>query len=870
MKTDIKQLIDIIKNSNIDELYLRYIGVDTTQKGNVPCPIHGGKDKNFQFDLNKRIYTCYSHGCVSGADIIELCRIYEHFEKPIEAILFLANKYNISLPFTKNKNKKSNNIPNNVKNIYIKKKDINNYIEEKKQEAFRNDDIELAFKFECMTDKDKRKYYLDNNIKIKSMLEKQNYSSYKADLNISIDKYIDENLEGVKKAIRYVTEGQNVLMIAPTGSGKTYSIINTLKELDIKALFIFPNSANVQQAMVEYNIAGAYDKIPTKHALGESNLVAMTWDKTEQLLKEDLSEYIIVIDEIHQTYTDAFRSKAIKSLNNITNKCRGRLDITATPSKLEFEIYNHVIEYKQKIQTEYNVKLYNKINVGKVIEILNNSNNAMLLKDSISTLNYISKKVNKKSGVVISDTKDTSKLYDRIVSYSDMEGYEVLLNTSVITAGVNINNPNVTDIIVIGEKDIGKIKQYVARVRGAKSINVHIFNSYKTTNEDSKVYSVEWCINENIKDVESLKDIYNKASKKDLPFKALGIDISPINIKNIDSNIYYDKKDMCYKTDKLYIKSNAYNNYYQTRTIDSFKVLLEEYFNKIEIVKTEKEAEKVEEEIKEHEEAIKEFKRSAIEQLEGHKKYLVGYSEIKKSMTSSNLLKYHYDMRIDNNICLKHYMEHDLYSLIINNNCRKTIDLFSDFVLDNSYSIDLSWKLATMSDEKRNLFFAQINTTIYREIKEKYANSLINDDNIGTYTYNYINSMFGVGTSYTEEHLEALNIDLQTFLATKEKLTIKKIRLILRSIFVIECNRFRGVPGLPYKYYKNILPSPVTDKKMIRVYTIKKHIDIEDIKKELGLMDNDLSIEHLVEARINKLLNTVDETDKEVLLEGLI
>ncbi|UUV16787.1 hypothetical protein [Clostridioides difficile] len=384
------------------------------------------------------------------------------------------------------------------------------------------------------------------------------------------------------------------------------------------------------------------------------------------------------------------------------------------------------------------------------------------------------------------------------------------------------------------------------------------------------MYSVEWCINENIKDVESLTNIYNKASKRDLPFKAIGIDISPINIKNIDSNIYYDKKDMCYKTDKLYIKSNAYNNYYQTRTIDSFKVLLEEYFNKIEILETEKETKNIEEEIKEHEEAIKEFKKSAIEQLEGHKKYLVGYSEIKKSMTSSNLLKYHHDMRIDNNICLKHYMEHDLYRLIINNNCRKTIDLFSDFVLDNSYSIDLSWKLATMSDEKRNLFFEQINTTIYRKINKKYANSLLNDDNIGTYTYNYINFNFGVGTSYTKEHLEALAVDLQTFLATKKKLTIKKISLILQSIFVIECKRFRGVTGLPYKYYKNILPNPVTDKKMIRVYTIKKHIDIEDIKKELGLMDSDLSLEHLVEARINKLLNTVDETDKEVLLEGLV
>ncbi|MFL8672045.1 DEAD/DEAH box helicase, partial [Clostridioides difficile] len=828
MKIDIKQLIDIIKNANIDELYLRDIGVDTTQKGNVPCPIHGGKDKNFQFDLNKRIYTCYSHNCVVGADIIELCRTYEHFEKPIEAILFLANKYNVPLPFTKNKTntKKINNAP---KNIYIKKKDINSFIEEKKQEAFKNNDIELAFEFECMTDKDKRKYYLDNNIKIKSMLEKQNYSSYRADSIIDVDKYISENLKGIRQAIECTTEGENVLMVAPTGSGKTYSIINTLKELDIKALFIFPNSANVQQAIVEYNIAGAYDKIPTKHALKDNNLVAMTWDKTEQLLNEDLSEYIIVIDEIHQTYTDAFRSKAIKSLNNITNKCRGRLDITATPSKLEFEIYNKVIEYKQNIQTEYKVKLYNKINIGKVIEILNNSNNAMLLKDSISTLNYISKKVNKKSGVVISDTKDTSKLYDRIVSYSDMEGYEVLLNTSVIVAGVNINNPNITDIVIIGEKDIGKIKQYVARARGAKSINVHIFNSYKTTNEDSNVYSVEWCINENIKDVESLTNIYNKASKRDLPFKAIGIDISPINIKNIDSNIYYDKKDMCYKTDKLYIKSNAYNNYYQTRAIDSFKVLLEEYFNKIEIIETEKETKKIEEEIKEHEEAIKEFKKSAIEQLEGHKKYLVGYSEIKKSMTSSNLLKYHHDMRIDNNICLKHYMEHDLYSLIINNNCRKTIDLFSGFVLDNSYSIDLAWKLATMGNKGRWSIFDKINKLIYRELKEQYPN-FVNDELIGTVVYDYIIKRFGIGTNYTKIHLQELSKDLQILTGAKKMKTTETVGTILNNIFVISSKNYRNVAPLEMCFYKYIYPMGATDnKKVTRINKIERYITLNDI-----------------------------------------
>ncbi|MGO0943678.1 DEAD/DEAH box helicase [Clostridioides difficile] len=42
---------------------------------------------------------------------------------------------------------------------------------------------------------------------------------------------MSENLKGIRQAIECTTEGENVLMVAPTGSGKTYSIINTLKEL---------------------------------------------------------------------------------------------------------------------------------------------------------------------------------------------------------------------------------------------------------------------------------------------------------------------------------------------------------------------------------------------------------------------------------------------------------------------------------------------------------------------------------------------------------------------------------------------------------------------------------------------------------------
>ncbi|MFA8976483.1 DEAD/DEAH box helicase family protein, partial [Clostridioides difficile] len=231
--------------------------------------------------------------------------------------------------------------------------------------------------------------------------EKENYSEFNRHEIYEIKKYIDEKPLGIRTAIANADNGGKTLFIAPTGAGKSYSFINTLKKLKTKALFILPNASNVEQAMHEYNIAGAYDKIPAKQALEGNNLVVMTWDKTEQLISADLSEYIIVVDEIHQTYTDAYRGKAIKNLNNIMTKCKGRIDITATPSKLEFEIYDYIIEYTQKQKTKYDVKLYSDFdnkNFTEIINIINKSKNSAMLMNDISTLEFIKDSVSKNAG----------------------------------------------------------------------------------------------------------------------------------------------------------------------------------------------------------------------------------------------------------------------------------------------------------------------------------------------------------------------------------------------------------------------------------------------------------------------------------------
>ncbi|MDY5211100.1 DEAD/DEAH box helicase family protein, partial [Intestinibacter sp.] len=116
-----------------------------------------------------------------------------------------------------------------------------------------------------------------------SLLESINYSNYNPNAVIKINKYISESEGFLRLPLIRAIQGQKTLLISPTGSGKTYSIINMLKEVDnlgeIKSIFIVPNSINVEQIKVEYEVPGAWGDIPVLPELEKGNVIVMTWDK---------------------------------------------------------------------------------------------------------------------------------------------------------------------------------------------------------------------------------------------------------------------------------------------------------------------------------------------------------------------------------------------------------------------------------------------------------------------------------------------------------------------------------------------------------------------------------------------------------------
>lgn len=689
-----------------------------------------------------------------------------------------------------------------------------------------------------------------------------NHAKYEANKIININKYISEFNSGVINAIAGAKGGETHLLIAPTGSGKTYSIINILKQFDYKAIFILPNSANVEQAMHEYDIQGAYDNLCPLNAINNGNVVVMTWDKVSKLTEADLSDHIIIIDEIHQTYTDTYRKKAIKGLYDVCKKFKGRIDITATPNKLNFEIYDYITEYKQNSQIKYNVKLYNGTDTKAIIDILNKSNNGAFLMNDTKELKYISCMLNKKSDVITADTKVNSKLYDEIMTKSHMGDFEALLNTTTIVAGVNIKNPNISDIILVGIKDIGTIKQYVARFRELETVNVHIFNDYK---EECKIYDVEWLVSENIKKASILKDAYNLVCNGNTEFSTLGLNINPINL---DTNIYFNKNTNSYEVDTIYIKSQVYKKYYNSRTLENFKYLLEEYFNDIEIIYDLKICEETLKDKTMYKHDLKKAKEEAISELEKHKNILVGYDEIKKNKRSYKLMEYQSANQLSMDQVQKEYLKHGIHDLILNNSLKSMINLYSKYVLDNQFSTDLAWTLAKRKNNKK--IFAQINTIIYDELKQEFPNAFKNDYSLEVRIYEWLINEFKEGMSYTQEHLEHLSEALKITFGDNWSLSTKKISALLNQIYNIDRVKINlSVADKNYNFYKNILPGSATTKKRIDAYTIKSRIELSDIKKELAVTSSDFSLEYSIHKRKTKILNQLDKDVKEILLEGV-
>ena len=342
-------------------------------------------------------------------------------------MIFLADKYNIKI----SQKYKSNNLTEaEKKELELKQKKE----EEKKRalwklniaykEALDIKNLDLALRLSFLYDRIKEDGEYED-----SEIEKINYSNYYSNQRFKVNKYISENPQGVRDSIKRAYDGENIAFFSPTGSGKTHIFADICKDDNIKVLVILPLQSNVEQFVQDFPwFWGVWGKKSIHKVMKEkATKVVMTWNKAAQLAQNkeiDLSEFIIIADEIHQTYIDIFRGDVISGFYRLCKKVRGRIDVTATPNKLDFSTYNQIVEYVQKIQTDYNVKVYDhetqSMSISKAIEIANKSEKFAILMNDTKSLNFILENVNKKCTVINSDNKDHNELYAKIIDDSSI------------------------------------------------------------------------------------------------------------------------------------------------------------------------------------------------------------------------------------------------------------------------------------------------------------------------------------------------------------------------------------------------------------------------------------------------------------------
>lgn len=320
---------------------------------------------------------------------------------------------------------------------------------------------------------------------------------------LKVDKYLSEV---ILEVIDNVKNNKTIVLNGGTGIGKTRALAVGLKEnfnrLDVnRVVFVTPRSSIVEEISNRYD----YDKFyKNDTVLPVSNFVVATTHKGK-LLNNGLTDwkvnlnnkdnlemipekYILVVDEAHLLMTNRNIVGNIKEIEQLISNAKYCIFTSANTyhfykaCKDQYNINKHIsVQRKERI---YNMESLDVFRVKGDIEqrkkiiidlIKKEENKVFLIYNNIRVLEEIEGALNGLNISAKSINANNKNNIDVIDSYNDLIIESTLRNdvtlcTSVVDTGVNIEQDNITTIVIQDSHQLDDITvvQAFARVRTTK------------------------------------------------------------------------------------------------------------------------------------------------------------------------------------------------------------------------------------------------------------------------------------------------------------------------------------------------------------------------------------------------------------------
>ena len=320
-------------------------------------------------------------------------------------------------------------------------------------------------------------------------------------LPLAINRYLGEREDYLDN----VLNGNPRLAIeSPTGSGKTTYLIEYAKRTGARLVLSVPTRSLCRQLGAKHGIPAIYGKRHSERAAdtAAAPILVCTYDTVGHVY--DLDNRTLVIDECHNIVNqygktrrgrNVFRADALTRLLKAAERCRRVVYLSGTMPRLFLKAYDvplvtverkhnprvrlHEIEphnaTTEAVTAALLTRLIEDVKGEKVSFVLfNNTDRLDIIRGALIDGGHLATAQIQVMSRRHYDRGETTGIDDISRIERVREGVRLVLCTSILAEGVNVNNTDVGRVYVAGVRCPDTIRQFAARFRSVPTLDLYL------------------------------------------------------------------------------------------------------------------------------------------------------------------------------------------------------------------------------------------------------------------------------------------------------------------------------------------------------------------------------------------------------------